>query len=98
MDAYFRSQYDDTEIKLSTTQLAIVEELKKHAPSVVSRDGIAQIMWGAKWRDKYSDWAIDQMIYAIRAVLTKYKSPWQLKTRRGKGYYVLKKKYGTPTF
>jgi hypothetical protein len=38
--------------------------LKIEAP--LSRDGIAQILWGKNWNSKYSDWAIDKAISRLR--------------------------------
>jgi DNA-binding response OmpR family regulator len=32
----------------------------------VSRDEIAQILWGKSWNMKYSDWAIDKSISRLR--------------------------------
>ncbi|PIY68890.1 hypothetical protein COY90_03510 [Candidatus Roizmanbacteria bacterium CG_4_10_14_0_8_um_filter_39_9] len=88
---YFLNTFDESEVKLSATQQKIFQELKNKYPAIVSRDSVAQVMWGARWTEDYSDWAIDQMIYAIRNQLQALKSPWQLKTKRGKGYFLIRK-------
>lgn len=83
--------YDESAIELSTTQKEIFSLLKDCSPNVVSRDKIAKIMWGNRWNEDYSDWAMDQMIYAIRAGLKRLKSSWTLKTKINSGYYLIQK-------
>lgn len=54
---------------------------------VLSRDDIGQALWGEKSYDKYSDWAIDQIISQLRKKLEKIGTlPASLQTIRGRGY------------
>jgi len=86
--------YDELGTNLSSTQNRLFKFLKERSPAVVSRDQVAQTIWGGRWREKYSDWAIDQMVYSLRLKLKKTKSNWQLKTKRNNGYFLIKKLYG----
>lgn len=46
------------------TQLLIaLLENKNH---VISRDLVAEKIWGSKWHDRYSDWAIDRLMHRLR--------------------------------
>jgi hypothetical protein len=36
---------------------------------IISRENIAKTVWGEAWEDKYSDWAIDRIVYRIRTKL-----------------------------
>lgn len=89
--AYLPIYFDNTGVKLSTTQQKIFSYLKDRSPLPTTRDEVAKAMWGGRWTDKYSDWAIDQIIYAMRSKLDSLKSGWDLKTKRGFGYFLVKK-------
>ncbi|MBM3209246.1 winged helix-turn-helix domain-containing protein [Candidatus Shapirobacteria bacterium] len=55
--------------------------------AVISRDEIAEILWGKESYDKYSDWSIDQMISQLRKKLNQLGiSPKSLQTIRDRGY------------
>lgn len=88
---YLPIYYDESAIELSNTQKQIFSLLKEHSPNVIARDDIAKIMWGNRWNEDYSDWAMDQMIYAVRAGLKRIKSSWTLKTKKNSGYYLIQK-------
>ncbi|MBM3210949.1 hypothetical protein FJZ33_01930, partial [Candidatus Poribacteria bacterium] len=45
--------------------LSMVSSKKK----IVSRDKVAQAIWGKDWEEKYSDWAIDRLAHRIRKKL-----------------------------
>jgi len=66
----------------SSTQLKVFNLLREKAPHIVSRDEIAQVMWGSRWAQDYSDWALDQMIHEVRNKLEKGKSSWILQTKK----------------
>jgi len=36
---------------------------------LISRDVIARAVWEDKWHEKYSNWAIDRLVYRIRKKL-----------------------------
>jgi len=53
---------------------------------ILSRDKIAEILWGKDSYEKYSDWAIDQIVHQLREKLTVLGNRHNLLTVRGKGY------------
>jgi hypothetical protein len=54
-----------------------------------TRDEISNILWGEESYEKYSDWAIDQVISKIRKKLKKLGTKTQLVTLRGRGYKLV---------
>lgn len=88
---YLKTYFDNTGVKLSTMQQKIFVLLRDKSPQLVTRDEIAKVMWGARWLKKYSDWAMDQIVYAIRNKLSALNSNWKLETKRGIGYFLSKK-------
>lgn len=54
-----------------------------------SRDEISNTLWGEESYEKYSDWAIDQVISKIRKKLKKLGTKTQLITLRGRGYKLV---------
>lgn len=72
---------------LSLTELRVLEYLKLHQDTLVSRADIARIVWGEEeWEDKYSDWAIGQLIYRLRKKLEYSASTASIQTRKGQGF------------
>jgi hypothetical protein len=71
-------------------ELSIFHELKKHINNFVNREGLAFVLWGDKWEEKYSDWAIDQLIHRIKTKLTSGSSPYQLETKKGIGVRLVR--------
>jgi len=56
---------------------------------VVSRDEIADILWGKQVDEKYSNWAIDKTISRIRKKLKLKHSKFTIVTVKNKGYVVI---------
>ena len=54
-----------------------------------SRDEIGDTLWGKESYEKYSDWAIDQLMSKLRKKLEKLGIKDRLATVRGKGYKLL---------
>lgn len=70
---------------LTKSEQKVFDILLQKSDSIVSRDEIAQAVWGNNWLSKYSDWQIDRLIYLLRKKLsTKYK----IKTLRNSGYIL----------
>lgn len=58
---------------------------------IVSREAVAQAIWGADWEEKYSDWAIDQLVSRLRKRVAAVGMGRDcLKTVRGKGIVWMK--------
>lgn len=74
---------------LSRTERKIVEHLMLHAEEV-DKDGIADIIWGDKANEKYSEWAIDQRMSRLKRKLRDLGFNIDVKTVYGKGYQLVK--------
>jgi DNA-binding winged helix-turn-helix (wHTH) protein/SAM-dependent methyltransferase len=74
-----------SEKKLTSEEAKIVRLLWQKQESVVEREEIAQVVWGAEWAQKYSDWGIDALMHRVRAKLS---GKWQLVTIKGRGYML----------
>lgn len=70
---------------LTRQQQRTYDLMAKKSGNVVSRDEIAQAIWGDKWLQKYSDWRIDRLIYLLRK---KIDSRLSIKTVRNLGYLL----------
>lgn len=72
---------------LSRKERAFLYLLLSSKRKIVSRDKVAQTIWGKDWEEKYSDWAIDRLVYRIRK---KFKTLGMdknlLKTAKKKGF------------
>lgn len=65
----------------------VLKLLLEKGNQVISRDEIAHRMWPIDTQDKYSDWAIDQLITRLRKGLKELSlAPKTLEVVRGKGY------------
>jgi len=91
-DRYIQDHEQQPNAKRQTT-LTIKEEaafelLKKHHGSVVSREMLADAIWGNDSVDKYSDWAIDQLIHRLKVKLMAFDRTVLVKTVRGRGFVL----------
>jgi hypothetical protein len=59
---------------------------------LVTRDDIAEALWGKKSYEKYSDWAIDQLVSMLRKKLSQLNTVDKIQTIRGKGIILLQSK------
>lgn len=72
---------------LSEKELDIIRYLYENIETIVTRDELAEIMWGDQKTDKYSDWAIDKAISRIRKKIRDTERPYKhLITIKGKGF------------
>jgi DNA-binding winged helix-turn-helix (wHTH) protein len=55
---------------------------------VITKDEIAEAMWGEEADEKFSDWAISQMIMAVRKKLGKLEAGVTIKNIKGRGYLL----------
>lgn len=69
------------------SEFKLLEYLSKHSGEVISRDDIADAVWGDNSDEKYSDWAIDKLVSRLRDKIEEdSRHPEFLKTIRGVGY------------
>ena len=73
---------------LTRSEQKVFDSLLQKSGKIVSRDEIAQAVWGKAWLAKYSDWQIDRLIYLLRHKLP---SGQKIKTLRNSGYILEKK-------
>ncbi len=72
---------------LSKKERAFMLLLLSAKKKIVPRDEIAKVIWGASWEDKYSDWALDRLVYRLRIKLNSLGiNPKLLKTVKKKGF------------
>jgi len=82
-------QRNGKEIKdqLTKNELKLMRFFMKNESVVISRDEIAEVIWGKYANRKYSDWAIDKIISRLREKIEENpKKPIHLMTLRGLGF------------
>lgn len=76
----------NVEEKFTRQEYEILRFFLKEPDKLRSRDEIGEAMWGKESYDKYSDWAIDQVLSKIRKKLNDLGAGNSLATVRGRGY------------
>lgn len=76
---------------LSDQEYRVFTHLQKNLNTIVGRDVIAERIWESDAEEKYSEWAIDQLLHRVRTKLTSMKSPYALRTKKGTGFILLQK-------
>lgn len=77
--------------KLSFFEEKIYLLLTRKKGEVVDREDIAKVVWGEiDWEERYSDWAISQVMHRLREKLKKIETAIVIKTVKGKGYLLRK--------
>ncbi len=72
--------------KLSDKEYNILFLLYKNRGEIISRDKIAETLWGEKMPDLYSDWAIDKTISRLRKKLADLQILCQISTKKKLGF------------
>ncbi len=86
LQASYASYLDTTLVRFTPSQQKIIQLLLQKYPDVVTRDALAQAIWGAKWTEKYSDYALDRHISTMRDIAKGYGSLLRFVGVRGVGY------------
>ena len=74
-------------VGFSLTENNVLNFFRAHPGTVISRDEVAAIIWGnEEWEDKYSDWAIGQLIYRLRKKLEYGSFSGTIETRKVRGF------------
>lgn len=63
-------------------------ELLLDKREIVSREEIAKTIWQKNWQERYSDWAIDQIVHRIRKKLLLAHAPYEVITKKGEGFIL----------
>ncbi|MCA9382094.1 helix-turn-helix domain-containing protein, partial [Candidatus Dojkabacteria bacterium] len=69
-------------------QQVIYDYLSKYAGEIVSKEDIAQVVWGADWEEKYSAQTLDKQISNIRKQLSVSDLKQEIITLRDQGYIL----------
>lgn len=80
---------DQILLRLSKFQRTVLNYLREHPGEIISKDTIAQLLWGDNWQDKYSAWAIDQFISTLREKLVSIHDSGKIVTKKGEGLIYL---------
>lgn len=80
---------EDNDLKIFTeTESRVFKSLLQDKGKPLSRERIAELVWGAEYALKYSEWAIDKVISRIREKIVSQKLPYVIITQKGYGYAV----------
>jgi len=77
------------EERFTRQEYSVLAEFLRSPDKLVSRDDVGKILWGKEMYEKYSDWALDQLISKLRKKLKGLDVSGKLLTIRGKGYKFL---------
>ena len=80
---------DQELLELTKSQRTVLSYLKTKPGELVTRDALAQLLWGENWADRYSDWAIDQLLSVLREKLVKLRFKGKIVTKKGEGIIYL---------
>ncbi|MBN2015729.1 winged helix-turn-helix transcriptional regulator [Candidatus Dojkabacteria bacterium] len=74
----------------TTNEYKILQLLYKNKGKIVTREALAEILWGQNSIEKYSDWAIDRTLSRIRKKLgDKASTPRFIETIKGRGLRLI---------
>lgn len=73
---------------LSYQELQLYELFEQNKGKVVSKELIAKVLWSEHWVDKYSDWAIAQVVSQIRKKISI--KGINIKAVKGEGYILVR--------
>ena len=77
----------EARIGFSLTEGNVLDFFRSHPDKVISREDVAAVIWGEEeWQDKYSDWAIGQLMYRLRKKLEYGSSSGTIETKKGRGF------------
>lgn len=74
--------------KLTKNEKLLLQKVLSQQKKILSREQLAQNLWGNDWEEKYSDWALDRLAYRLRNKLDELGVDSSLmKTKKKKGFY-----------
>jgi hypothetical protein len=82
-----KSQLSSTELR--GQELLVYNLLIAHTGEIVSKDKIAELIWGETWEQKYSDWALDKLISNLKKKLLQLENPAKLQTFKKLGVMLV---------
>ncbi len=73
---------------LSTQEQRVMGLLMDHEGELVSREQVAYALWEDDVDQKYSDWAIDQIMHRLRSKLDSLAKPYEILTKKRLGFML----------
>jgi hypothetical protein len=74
---------------LKGKEFTVYKEMVNRNGEVITREEIAEILWGKNAKDRYSNWAIDKTVSRIRKKLEKNNTACSIVTIKKQGYVLL---------
>lgn len=71
---------------LSGQELVLFDLFEQKPEILIPKDALAKAVWGDRWEEKYSDWAIDKLISNLRKKMEDVSYPRYIKSFKGKGF------------
>ncbi len=81
----YEQPIDEELLHFTQVQRKVLAYLRERAGQLVTRDDLAKVLWGDGWADRYSDWAIDQLISTLREKMGLAKQKANIVTKKGEG-------------
>lgn len=83
-------EFESIKLKSNPTsqEINLIRFLQKNIEKPISRDEIAEVLWGKSWNTKYSDWAIDKAISRLRKNIIS--ENYKIITVKNLGYELIK--------
>ena len=83
---------DAGEVKLKSSlpgqELLVFSLLSSMEGAIVTKEEIANEIWGDAWEEKYSNWAIDKLISTLRKRLKQENYPKTITSVKGRGFIL----------
>jgi hypothetical protein len=72
---------------LTRSQRLLLNHFEENQGKIITREDIAKLLWGESWADRYSDWAIDQLVHNLRRKLKKVSGVGKIQTKKREGFF-----------
>lgn len=81
-----QSSFSHLFVLLTKLERTVFENLVSNENKITKREDIGQYIWGDQHIEKYSDWAIDQLMHKLREKIRKANLPYEIVTKKGEGF------------
>lgn len=84
-----KPQNEASSVELRGQEILLFNLLTTKQGEIVSKDTIAEAIWGQEWEQKYSDWAIDKLVSTVKKKLVETSQPYKLQTFKKLGVMLV---------
>jgi hypothetical protein len=77
------------QIPLKGQELLLFNLLTARTGEIVSKEKIAETIWGETWEQKYSDWALDKLISTLKKHIINLELPYTMQTFKKLGVMLV---------